>query len=63
MTFGYVGYVWALLGCSCLFAFVGGTAIVLHVVGRRMERGRARVEQVPLRPARPGLPARPDDPA
>lgn len=52
MTFGYLGYVWALLGCSIFTIVLGGSAAFLYVIARR-ERGggvatRHVVETVPL---------------
>ena len=35
MTFGYLGYIWALLGCGCFGLVFGGTAAVLYGVARR----------------------------
>ena len=50
MTFGYVGYVWAIFGCSLVSLFFGAVAGALYFVGRRVDRGapRAAVEAVPL---------------
>lgn len=53
MTFGYVGYVWALIGCSFVMLFLGGIALVLYAIGKRTERGGARrgvVDEITLSP-------------
>ena len=52
MTFGYIGYIWAILGCSLLALFVLGTGVTLHAIGRRVERRRGArpvVDAVDLR--------------
>lgn len=51
MTFAYVGYVWALLGCSFLMIFVGAVATTLYLIGKRTDRRGPRpvVEVVGLR--------------
>ncbi len=51
MTFGYIGYIWALLVCGGASLVLFGSAALLYAVGRR---GRAaepaiRVESIPLR--------------
>jgi hypothetical protein len=51
MTFGYIGYIWAILGCSLLALFVLGAGVTLHAIGRRAERrrgARAVVDSVDL---------------
>ncbi len=40
MTFGYIGYIWALSGCCVLGAVFGGGAAVLYAYGRRLDRQR-----------------------
>ena len=57
MTFGYVGYVWAIFGCSLVSLFFGAVAGVLYLIGRRVDRAapRTAVEAVPL--AGEGAPA------
>lgn len=35
MTFGYIGYIWALLGCACFGVIFGGSAVFLYGVARR----------------------------
>jgi hypothetical protein len=63
MTFGYLGYIWAIFGCSVFALVVGGSALFLYAVGRRARRSgqepTTTVEALPVRPARP----RPDDAA
>lgn len=50
MTFAYVGYIWAILGCSFLAMFVGTVAFVLYLIGKRVDRRapRTTVESLPL---------------
>lgn len=63
MTFGYLGYIWAMLGCALFGGILFGSALFLYGLARR---GRADgsepstvVESVALRePPRP-----PDDAA
>jgi len=52
VTFAYVGYVWALIGCCSIALFVGVVAAALHLIGRRVDRAAPRVdvEPIPLRP-------------
>ncbi|AKF07987.1 hypothetical protein [Sandaracinus amylolyticus] len=38
MTFGYVGYVWAILGCASVVLFLSAIGIGLYVIGKRAER-------------------------
>jgi hypothetical protein len=38
MGFGYIGYIWALLGCCTLTVVFGGSAAFLYAYGRRRER-------------------------
>ena len=38
MSFGYIGYIWALFGCCTLFAVFSGSAALLYGIGRRQER-------------------------
>ena len=38
MTFGYVGYVWAILGCGAFALFFGGLGVALYAIGKRAER-------------------------
>lgn len=38
MTFGYLGYIWAMLGCSLFGAVVGGSALFLYGIARRAEK-------------------------
>ncbi len=35
MTFGYLGYIWAILGCGSIFLVFSGSALFLYAVGRR----------------------------
>lgn len=49
MTFGYIGYIWALLGCSCTGALLAGIGLVLYRVGKRADRGGPRVVVTELR--------------
>ena len=51
MTFSYVGYIWALFGCSFLMIFVGGVALTLHVIGKRLDRNRPRTVVESLSPS------------
>jgi hypothetical protein len=64
MTFGYLGYIWAILGCSIFGVVFLGSAGFLYAISRR---GRAvgtepvhTVEELPVRPPRPGPPSGPD---
>ncbi len=57
MTFGYLGYIWALMGCGTLALVFGVSAAVLYGWSRR-GRERAlvpniRVESLPLPPRDP----------
>jgi len=60
MTFGYVGYIWAMLGCAIFGIVVGGCAFVLYAIGRRGRGGASgpshSVESLPLRVREPGPP-------
>lgn len=38
MGFGYIGYIWALLGCCTLTTVFGGSAAFLYAYGRRRDR-------------------------
>jgi hypothetical protein len=38
MTFGYIGYIWAMFGCCTLFGVFGGSAALLYWVGRKRDR-------------------------
>lgn len=38
MAFGYVGYIWAMLGCCSLGVVFGGSAAFLYAYGRRRDR-------------------------
>jgi hypothetical protein len=38
MMFGYIGYIWAMLGCCTLFCVFGGSAVFLYGLGRRREQ-------------------------
>ncbi|MBX7194395.1 MAG: hypothetical protein K1X94_20235 [Sandaracinaceae bacterium] len=72
MTFGYLGYIWAILGCAVFGAIFFGSALFLYAVARR---GRAAgsepshtVETLEVRAPRAPGPrgpdrARPDDAA
>ena len=40
MTFGYVGYIWALFGCCSLGVVFGGSAAFLYAYGKRRDRER-----------------------
>ncbi len=35
MTFGYLGYIWAILGCGVFSALMFGSAMFLYGVARR----------------------------
>lgn len=35
MTFGYLGYIWAILGCGGIFLIVSMSALLLYALGRR----------------------------
>lgn len=39
MTFGYLGYIWALMGCCCLSLVFGGSALALYAVARKDRDG------------------------
>jgi hypothetical protein len=38
MGFGYIGYIWALIGCCSLGLVFGGSATFLYAYGRRKDR-------------------------
>lgn len=38
MTFGYLGYIWAILGCGSLFLVFSVSALFLYAIGRRGRR-------------------------
>lgn len=62
MTFGYLGYIWAILGCSVFGLVVGGSALFLYAVGRKArQRGQEPTTTVEALPVRP--PRRPGDAA
>ncbi|GAB4213772.1 MAG: hypothetical protein OHK0013_37930 [Sandaracinaceae bacterium] len=62
MTFGYLGYIWAILGCSVFAVVIGGSAAFLYAVGRQARRsGEEPTTTVEVLPVRP--PSRPDDAA
>jgi|GEM_PF-3364309 len=60
MTFGYLGYIWAILGCGTLAMVFGLSAALLYGWSRRT---RDRTVQPTIRVDRVPLPARraPDD--
>ncbi len=62
MTFGYLGYIWAIFGCALFSMVIGGSAVFLYAIGRRGRRAAQEptitVETLPVRPTR-----RPDDAA
>lgn len=35
MTFGYLGYIWAIFGCGGIFLVVTMCALLLYTLGRR----------------------------
>jgi hypothetical protein len=57
MTFGYIGYIWALLGCGSIALLFCGSAVVLYGWARRTRdvstQPTVRVESVPLSPRNP----------
>lgn len=62
MTFGYLGYIWALLGCAIFGVVVGGSALFLYAIARRGEGAGGpthSVEEVPLPPRAPKPPGAP----
>lgn len=61
MTFGYLGYIWALMGCGSLALVFGASAAVLYGFSRR---GRDRAKQPTIRVESVSLPSRdPNDAA
>lgn len=46
MTFAYVGYIWALLGCGFFVVFGVALGGGLYFVGKRMDRHRPRTVAV-----------------
>jgi len=38
MAFGYIGYIWALIGCCSLGIAFGGSAALLYAYGKRRDR-------------------------
>lgn len=63
VTFGYVGYVWAILGCSSVALLLGVIGATLYVIGKRRERGAPRPVVESLSPARePAVVARAANP-
>ena len=54
MMFGYIGYIWAMMGCCTLATVFGGSAVLLYGVGRRRnaERGEAIVTIESVDPAK-----------
>jgi len=60
MTFGYLGYIWAMLCCALFAGVVGGSALFLYAIARR-SRGAGgptghSVESLPLGSREPGSP-------
>lgn len=57
MTFGYIGYIWALLGCGSVALLFCGSAVVLYGWARRTRglssQPSVRVDSVPLPPRSP----------
>ena len=51
VTFGYVGYVWAILGCASVTLFVSVIGATLYVIGKRAERRAPRTVVESLSPA------------
>ena len=52
MGFGYIGYIWSILGCLLVLTVFGGAFVLLYGVGKRMERRertKTVVEALPLR--------------
>ncbi len=60
MTFGYIGYIWAMLGCAIFAIVVGSCALVLYAIGRRARGGTSgpshSVQSLPVRVREPGTP-------
>jgi DNA mismatch repair protein MutS2 len=56
MTFGYLGYIWAIFGCALFSMVIGGRGVFLYAIGRRAV-GRPRSRRSPSRPCRSGPPS------
>lgn len=67
MTFGYLGYIWAMLGCAIFSIVVGGSAVFLYAVARRARGGADEpthtVDSLPVRPRDPQGPGKSEDAA
>lgn len=52
MTFGYIGYIWALMGCGTLFGVFGISAMGLYAWSKRSQATRpastVSVEALPV---------------
>lgn len=63
MTFGYLGYIWAMLGCGVFSVLMLGSAMFLYGVSRRGRKSGAEptttVEALEVR-ERPAPPRTPD---
>lgn len=57
MTFGYIGYLWTLMGCGGFALLFGVSAAILYGVSRRNHEARKEpqvsVTSVPLAPRAP----------
>ena len=66
MTFGYLGYIWAIFGCAIFGAIFLGSAMFLYGLARRGRSAGSEplhtVETLPL-PPRPPAPPPPDEAA
>lgn len=51
VTFGYVGYVWAILCCGSITLFLGVIGLTLYVIGKRAERRAPRTVVHAITPA------------
>ena len=55
MTFGYIGYIWAILGCALFSLLLLASAAFLYALSRRGGPSRIThsVEELPVRAAPP----------
>lgn len=65
MTFGYLGYIWALFACTIIAMVVGASAVFLYAVARRARGASGQsshsVESVPIRAREPADAGPPED--
>jgi hypothetical protein len=62
VTFGYIGYIWTLLGCGLMLFVFGGAAMILYGVARR-DRERRPQPKIEVETLKAEAPKNPPDAA